>query len=125
MKFSVKQWRWVQASVEMGLYGSEWSGFGGAVPSRGDGSQWSSFRGAVPPIQRTRGVAGHHVSLLCTVRRGLAAFLALCIKHFGQPLAPPVVGQPSEGEHVREAVIVSDSQIVGQLPAYTVDQRLK
>ena len=87
--------------------------------------QWSSFRGAVPPIQRTRGVAGHHVSLLCTVRRGLAAFLALCIKHFGQPLAPPVVGQPSEGEHVREAVIVSDSQIVGQLPAYTVDQRLK
>ena len=95
--------------MEMGLYGSEWSSFGGAVP----------------PIQRTRGVAGHHVSLLCTVRRGLAAFLALCIKHFGQPLAPPVVGQPSEGEHVREAVIVSDSQIVGQLPAYTVDQRLK
>ena len=109
LKFSVKQWRWVQASVEMGLCGSE----------------WSSFRGAVPPIQRTRGVAGHHVSLLCTVRRGLAAFLALCIKHFGQPLAPPVVGQPSEGEHVREAVIVSDSQIVGRLPAYTVDQRLK
>ena len=90
-----------------------------------DGSQWSSFRGAVPPIQRTRSVAGHHVSLLCTVRRGLAAFLALCIKHFGQPLAPPVVGQPSEGVHVREPVIVSDSQIVSQLPAYIVDQRRK
>ena len=85
-------------------------------------AQWSSFRGAVPPIQRTRSVAGHHVSLLCTVRRGLAAFLALCIKHFGQPLAPPVVGQPSEGVHVTEAMIVSDSQIVCQLLAYIVDQ---
>ena len=59
------------------------------------------------------------------MRRGLAAFLALCIKHFGQPLAPPVVGQPSEGVHVREPVIVSDSQIVSQLLAYIVDQRLK
>ena len=66
------------------------------------------FRWSCAVVARTRSV------LPLNMRRGLAAFLALCIKHFGQPRAPSVVGQPSEGRDVRAFFCENLVSLVGK-----------